>query len=131
MDLPAVTSWGYTPAGRPSDLPACKTVEIIVGIKRKRTLKTDVVPHLFLPNATSNECPEGSERLKNRTVQRKLVSDLTKMRKRKRHPENSKREENKNNGTHVVTQELNERTRSARSARSKYKIQASFREYIF
>ncbi|KAJ8888053.1 hypothetical protein PR048_007539 [Dryococelus australis] len=32
------------------------------------------------------------------------------MRKRRRHPENSKCEENKNNGTHVVTQGLNEQT---------------------
>ncbi|KAJ8897808.1 hypothetical protein PR048_003158 [Dryococelus australis] len=52
----------------------------------------------------------GSERLKNRTVKRKLVSDLTETRERKIHPENSKCEENKNNGTHVVTQGLNEQT---------------------
>ncbi|KAJ8869987.1 hypothetical protein PR048_028998 [Dryococelus australis] len=59
---------------------------------------------------TSNEFPDRSERLKNRTVKGKLVSDLKEMRKRKRHPENSKCKENKTNGTHVVTQKLNERT---------------------
>ncbi|KAJ8878267.1 hypothetical protein PR048_018844 [Dryococelus australis] len=52
-----------------------------------------------------------NKRLKNRTVKRKLVSDLTETRERKRHPENSKcEEENKNNGTRVATQELNEQT---------------------
>ncbi|KAJ8894294.1 hypothetical protein PR048_006909 [Dryococelus australis] len=82
----------------------------LTGIKRKRTLKTDLVPHLFLPNVTSNDFPERSERLKNRTVKKKLVPDLTEMRKRKRHSENPKCEENKNNGTRVVTQEMNEQT---------------------
>ncbi|KAJ8881167.1 hypothetical protein PR048_017640 [Dryococelus australis] len=42
--------------------------------------------------------------------QRKLVSGLAETRERKRHPENSKCEENKNNVTHVVTQEQNEQT---------------------
>ncbi|KAJ8865488.1 hypothetical protein PR048_033765 [Dryococelus australis] len=53
---------------------------------------------------------EGSKRLNNRIVKSKLVSDLTETRERKGHPENSKCEENKNIGTHVVTQELNEQT---------------------
>ncbi|KAJ8868375.1 hypothetical protein PR048_029891 [Dryococelus australis] len=82
----------------------------LMGIKRKQTLKRDVVPHLLLPIVTPNEFPERSERVMNQIVKRKLVSDLTEMRKRKRHPENSKCEENKNNGTHVITQELNEQT---------------------
>ncbi|KAJ8882662.1 hypothetical protein PR048_014474 [Dryococelus australis] len=41
------------------------------GIKRKRTLKTDAVPHLLLPNVTPNEFPERSERTKTLTVKRK------------------------------------------------------------
>ncbi|KAJ8867028.1 hypothetical protein PR048_032890 [Dryococelus australis] len=64
--------------------------------------------HLFLPNLTPNEFPERSKRLENRNVKRKLVSDLTEMRERKVHSGNSKCEENKNNGSHVVTQGLNE-----------------------
>ncbi|KAJ8868437.1 hypothetical protein PR048_029953 [Dryococelus australis] len=60
----------------------------LAGIKRNRPLKTDAMPHLLLPNVTSNEFPERSERLKNRTMKRKLVSELTEM--RKRHPENYK-----------------------------------------
>ncbi|KAJ8875615.1 hypothetical protein PR048_023511 [Dryococelus australis] len=71
-------------------------------------IKRNAVHYLLIPNVTSNEFPKISERLKNQTVKRKLVSDLTEMQKMKRHPENSKCEENKNNGTHVVTQELNE-----------------------
>ncbi|KAJ8896620.1 hypothetical protein PR048_001964 [Dryococelus australis] len=82
-----------------------------MGIKRKRTMKTDAVPHLLIPNTFGiNDFPERSERLKNRTVKWKLVSELSEMRKRKRYPENSKCEENKNYGTHVVIQELNEQT---------------------
>ncbi|KAJ8866847.1 hypothetical protein PR048_032708 [Dryococelus australis] len=62
----------------------------LAGIKINRTLKTDVVPQFC--------------------YQMKLVSDLTEMQKRKRHPENSKCEGNKNNRTRVITQELNEQT---------------------
>ncbi|KAJ8875488.1 hypothetical protein PR048_023383 [Dryococelus australis] len=51
-----------------------------------------------------------SEQQKNQTVKRKLVSELTEIQKRERHPENSICKENKNNETHVVTQELNEQT---------------------
>ncbi|KAJ8867497.1 hypothetical protein PR048_031299 [Dryococelus australis] len=54
----------------------------------KMNPETDVVPHF--------------ERLENRTVKRRLVSDLTEMRRRKRHPENSKCEENKSNGTRAT-----------------------------
>ncbi|KAJ8872942.1 hypothetical protein PR048_026558 [Dryococelus australis] len=60
-------------------------------------------------------------------MERKLVSDLTEMRKRKRHTENPKCEENKNNGTHAI-QVLNEQTMSTRSKQELINIKIQHRQ---